>query len=130
MKIILMSIGLFSLFQTGLSTRCYSCNAESLNFNDLQCNHPEQVLCDYDFICAKLSHTIVVIRGCIKQSNCKAKEFTFTGKNGTDLLVNCCDENYCNGSENIFQSKVFFLLLFCFLFLNYFSEQNNYFMPS
>ena len=130
MKIILMSIALFGLFQAVISTRCFSCNWDvqakkiSLNSTDLQCYNPIEVLCVPGTVCGKMSHEeegqSVVIKSCFWEDSCPAEEYSLTDKDGRDRLVNCCNENFCNGSENVFITKLFFLLLLYFQFLNHF----------
>ena len=120
----MMSIALFSLFQTGTSWidpsyRCYSCNWDveakkiSLNSTDLECDHPIEVLCAPGEVCGNMPHEkdgkSVVIKYCIWEGSCPAgEEYGFIDKAERDRLVKCCNENFCNGSENVFFSKVLF----------------------
>ena len=109
MKFALMTIGLFSIFHAVFSLKCYSCNAPEFDFNDKQCTHITQVECHYGAVCAKMSSYVngenYVAKGCRFENSCQGDEFT-ENIEGVDITTNCCKNNYCNGSENVFQNKV------------------------
>ena len=83
MKCILMTIGLFSLFHTVLSVKCYYCNHPQFDFNDLQCTHPLQVDCLRGTVCAKNFNNQKKVKYCAVENTCQGDEFTVS-ENGVD----------------------------------------------
>ena len=123
MKFILISVGIFSIFHTVLSLKCYNCNHPQFDFNDKQCAHPTQVECQSGEVCGKAftnSHgEIFVAKGCNPENTCRGDEFTVNVK-GIDITASCCKSDLCNGSTIILQNKFLFYTLMLFSTLKLF----------
>ena len=108
MKFILISVGIFSIFHTVLSLKCYNCNHPQFDFSDVQCAHPTQVECQSGEVCGKANSygEMFVAKGCEPENTCRpGDEFTESAK-GVDVTINCCKSDLCNASESILQKKI------------------------
>ena len=112
MKFVLMTIGLLSIFHAVSSLKCYYCNHPQFDYNDLQCTHQTQIDCPQGTACAKSFSKDRVMKYCIVENTCPVLDETFTVRSeGVEVTTKCCKDNLCNGSENLFQNKVFYFTL-------------------
>ena len=117
MKIIIISIVILSVFQSTLSLKCYSCNFPLLKINgqqlldgveeeDRRCAHPRQMSCPISTVCGKLSanQNGAVVKHCWNEHACKEHE-----EKGEKL--DCCKNDLCNASDNLFENKLKYFTL-------------------
>ena len=103
MKFILMFIGIFSIFYTGLSLKCYTCDDRT----EITCDDPIFYVCPSgETLCKTITTTVgkfVVIRkGCGSKFH---EPCDLNDENGTG---NCCGGDLCNGSETILKNSFLF----------------------